>query len=239
MEDKKVRLGKKLLTLGLATALAISSSITAFATEDTNRLKLFGQELQVYLDREDNKRYVGIIEGADTVNITDITPVDPSKSLQTLIGDILYNAYANKPFELKEAAPSDINSLVLGEVSSQGYFYLQYIVEYGEVYDIGGEVYLFKMPSGYTAESLGDLSKYVINANGSTTPTQPTEKTATWASDSKGWWIQYSDGTYLTNSWYQSPESGLYYYMGADGYMLTNTTTPDGYTVNEDGVWVQ
>lgn len=68
-----------------------------------------------------------------------------------------------------------------------------------------------------------------------------TANTATqiWASDSKGWWIQNADGTYLTNSWYQSPESGLWYYMGTDGYMLTNTTTPDGYTVNTDGVWVQ
>ena len=33
--------------------------------------------------------------------------------------------------------------------------------------------------------------------------------------------------------------SSLWYYMGADGYMLTDTTTPDGYYVNADGVWVQ
>lgn len=60
-----------------------------------------------------------------------------------------------------------------------------------------------------------------------------------WASNDKGWWIQYNDGSYLTNAWYQSPASGLWYYMGADGYMLTNTTTPDGYCVNVDGVWAQ
>jgi len=64
------------------------------------------------------------------------------------------------------------------------------------------------------------------------------EKTASWAQDAHGWWIQYNDGTYLTNAWYQSPDSGLWYYMGADGYMLTNITTPDGYYVNADGVWV-
>lgn len=69
---------------------------------------------------------------------------------------------------------------------------------------------------------------------------QPVDKGAGyWASNDKGWWIQYNDGSYLTNAWYQSPASGLWYYMGADGYMLTNTTTPDGYTVNADGVWVQ
>ncbi|MCI8659322.1 MAG: hypothetical protein HFG54_03590 [Lachnospiraceae bacterium] len=61
----------------------------------------------------------------------------------------------------------------------------------------------------------------------------------TWANDSKGWWIQYTDGSYLKDQWYQSPDSGLWYYMGADGYMLTDTTTPDGYTINSEGVWVQ
>ena len=60
-----------------------------------------------------------------------------------------------------------------------------------------------------------------------------------WASNDKGWWIQYNDGSWLANGWYQSPASGLWYYMGADGYMVTNTTTPDGYKVDANGVWVQ
>lgn len=60
-----------------------------------------------------------------------------------------------------------------------------------------------------------------------------------WKNNETGWWVQCSDGTYLVNRWYQSPASGLWYYMGADGYMLTNTTTPDGYYVNGDGVWIQ
>ena len=58
-----------------------------------------------------------------------------------------------------------------------------------------------------------------------------------WKEDSKGWWVQSDDGTYLTNQWYQSPESGLYYYLGADGYMLVNAITPDGYQVDANGVW--
>lgn len=59
-----------------------------------------------------------------------------------------------------------------------------------------------------------------------------------WKSDNRGWWVQNEDGSYLTNQWYQSPESGLWYYLGEDGYMLTNCVTPDGYTVNENGVYV-
>ena len=66
-----------------------------------------------------------------------------------------------------------------------------------------------------------------------------TASAAAWKQDAKGWWVENEDGSYLKNQWYQSPESGLWYYMGADGYMLTSTTTPDGYTVNADGVWVQ
>lgn len=60
-----------------------------------------------------------------------------------------------------------------------------------------------------------------------------------WQQNNKGWWVQNDDGTYLTNQWYQSPESGLYYYLGADGYMLCDTITPDGFYVNTNGVWEQ
>lgn len=60
-----------------------------------------------------------------------------------------------------------------------------------------------------------------------------------WKQDQKGWWLEKPDGTYLTDAWYRSPESGLWYYMGSDGYMLTNTTTPDNFKVDANGVWVQ
>lgn len=86
--------------------------------------------------------------------------------------------------------------------------------------------------------SSANPDKLSKNTDGANT-TQASNAAATWANNDKGWWIQYADGTYLTNEWYQSPTSGLWYYMGADGYMLTNTTTPDGYKVNAEGVWVQ
>lgn len=59
-----------------------------------------------------------------------------------------------------------------------------------------------------------------------------------WVQNEKGWWVENSTGSYPVNQWYQSPASGLWYFMGADGYMMTNATTPDGYYVNFDGVWV-
>lgn len=59
-----------------------------------------------------------------------------------------------------------------------------------------------------------------------------------WRQDNVGWWVERSNGTYLIDEWYYYPTNGLWYYMGADGYMVTNTVTPDGYTVNADGVWI-
>ena len=60
----------------------------------------------------------------------------------------------------------------------------------------------------------------------------------TWQQDSTGWKVQSDDGSYLTNQWYQNTD-GKWYYLGADGYMLTSTTTPDGYQVDNNGVWIQ
>lgn len=78
----------------------------------------------------------------------------------------------------------------------------------------------------------------INNESDEDTDNHSTAKTGGWMNDDSGWWVQNDDGTYLKNQWYQSPDSGLWYYMGADGYMLTDTVTPDGYTVNADGVWV-
>ena len=61
--------------------------------------------------------------------------------------------------------------------------------------------------------------------------------TGEWYFDGGRWKVLLADGTFLRNAWYQSPESDLWYYMGDDGYMLTDTITPDGYYVDADGVW--
>ena len=64
-----------------------------------------------------------------------------------------------------------------------------------------------------------------------------------WQSDNKGWWYQNDDGSYPTNGWQWIDGNGdgvsESYYFDGNGYLLTNTTTPDGYTVNADGAWTQ
>lgn len=58
-----------------------------------------------------------------------------------------------------------------------------------------------------------------------------------WKQDNVGWWYQNDDGSYPTNSWQEI--DGKQYYFGNDGYMLHDTTTPDGYYVDANGVWDQ
>lgn len=62
-----------------------------------------------------------------------------------------------------------------------------------------------------------------------------------WKSDNNGWWYQNDDGSYPTNTWQWIDGNGdgvsESYYFNENGYMLTNTVTPDNYTVNADGAW--
>ena len=73
--------------------------------------------------------------------------------------------------------------------------------------------------------------------------TATTSFAASWQSDSIGWWWQNDDGTWPANSWQWLDGNGdgvaECYYFDGNGYMLANTTTPDGYQVNSDGAWVQ
>lgn len=78
-----------------------------------------------------------------------------------------------------------------------------------------------------------------------------------WHQDGIGWWYRNSDGTWPAGSWKHI--NNIWYYFNSNGYMatgwvkwnnswyycntttgamLTNTKTPDGYTVNKDGVWL-
>lgn len=206
---------KQLVTLGMAVGLSVASCLTSFAGQ-TPVLTFFGQQPVETSDSEYMTSYTIIVDGKDTLSKDDF---------QIVNGDGWNVSFLANKEDTK-----------LYSISS---YEADFIQISNETTDKTQQYWIYCLEAGETVESLGDNAKYIINANGSTTSTQPIEKTASWASDSKGWWIQYSDGTYLTNAWYQSPESGLWYYMGADGYMLTDTTTPDGHYVNSDGVWIQ
>lgn len=58
-----------------------------------------------------------------------------------------------------------------------------------------------------------------------------------WRQDSHGWWYQTSDEGYLKNGWILLDE--YYYYFDENGYLLVDTITPDGYKVDENGIWIR
>ena len=77
-----------------------------------------------------------------------------------------------------------------------------------------------------------------------------------WVLDSKGWWYKRTDGTFPKaewledkGKWYFFDQEGYmkkgwvfwkekWYYLGENGDMLVNTTTPDGYKVDKEGVYI-
>ena len=56
------------------------------------------------------------------------------------------------------------------------------------------------------------------------------------------WWFDNEDGTYPHDGWAwldgNKDNIAECYYFDHDGRLLTSTTTPDGYQVNEGGAWV-
>ena len=80
--------------------------------------------------------------------------------------------------------------------------------------------------------------------------------TGNWVLDSKGWWYKRTDGTYPKaewledkGKWYFFDQEGYmkkgwifwkekWHYLGENGDMLVDTTTPDGYKVDKEGVYV-
>ena len=73
-----------------------------------------------------------------------------------------------------------------------------------------------------------------------------------WHQDDAGYWYQYTTGLVpkgewreIEGFWYYFNDSGYRvvdqwvdrYYVGSDGKMLVDTTTPDGHYVDENGAW--
>lgn len=71
---------------------------------------------------------------------------------------------------------------------------------------------------------------YWLNADGSMSE-------STWTLVNGQWYYLHVGGRMLSSQWLLS--NGQWYYLNADGSMAVSTTTPDGSTVDANGVWVQ
>lgn len=109
------------------------------------------------------------------------------------------------------------------------------------------EIFYRKADDGTGTASTQKLNNSTSNA---------TVSAGSWLMNETGWWWQRPDGTWPANQWeligekwYFFNEGGyrtsgwvnwkeLWYYMGPEGDMWVNCQTPDGHTVNADGVRV-
>ena len=93
-------------------------------------------------------------------------------------------------------------------------------------------------PDGYRVDENGKWDK------------KPKVQKGSWKSNNTGKWFEYPDGTYPRNQWKEIDSKKYYFnaygymvvntwidnhYLGKDGAMLVNTTTPDGKKVDENG----
>lgn len=61
--------------------------------------------------------------------------------------------------------------------------------------------------------------------------------------DDNGIYYQHDNGCYAYNEWVELDLDGdsylEYYYFDADGYLVTDSITDDGYQVNKNGQWIK
>ena len=93
-----------------------------------------------------------------------------------------------------------------------------------------------------------DQGQYYVDANGVYIPKQ-------WKKNAKGWWYEYGDGTYPTNTWkkingqwYYFKDSGYmatgwlqkgstWYYLKSNGALASDCWVDNKYYINDEGKW--
>ena len=123
-----------------------------------------------------------------------------------------------------------------------------YYAANGWVQDTDGKWYYFNMgaymvaddytPDGYYVDASGawDGQPANLSAIGQNPGPGAALQTEGWQESAGSWRYRQADGTYVTNGWFQAPDS-KWYYFDANSIMLANTITPDGYHVDASGAW--
>lgn len=99
---------------------------------------------------------------------------------------------------------------------------------------IGGAWYYFEQSNGYaqTGWQLINNVWYYIDPNTAI-------MTTGWQYINNHWYFFDTSGA-MRVGWMQAGPNGYWYYLDTTyGALWQNTVTPDGYTVNADGVWIQ
>lgn len=88
------------------------------------------------------------------------------------------------------------------------------------------------------AASTGGGPSQTAEAKPTTYNQQAVKALGSWEQQGATWKFRCLDGSYLTNSWVESlTEASAFYYVDGTGVMLINSKTPDGYSVDANGLW--
>lgn len=238
-----MRLVKRLAAFGIAAGLTVLSGMTAFAEEYsivfsgvfTPAAEETGSTMSVsYYDMDFEGKLYNIYDENTTLTM------DEAKSSGMSGNPVVYWGYMDG---------SNFVSLGSWEQSQMGTMLMNDPIQGGKAYPVINPEQLAKDKADGSAYS----KTYVvmINAVNSTNYAddylgyffklkQGGSETAAgsgWKQNASGWWYDNGDGTYPVNQWKEI--NGKQYYFDADGYMLQDTITPDGYQVGSDGAWIQ
>ncbi|MGN0333022.1 MAG: N-acetylmuramoyl-L-alanine amidase family protein [Lachnospiraceae bacterium] len=132
---------------------------------------------------------------------------------------------------------------VLRYVQKNGYY-----AQATWVKDTDGKYYYFDMAANMVTDRITPDGYYVgpdgvWDGQPTTLVTDPINlgpganaASSNWEFVDDNWKYKQDDGTYLTNGWAQDLE-GKWYYLDDEGLMMADQVTPDGYYVDESGVW--
>lgn len=84
----------------------------------------------------------------------------------------------------------------------------------------------------------GENASQTAVAKPTTYNQQAVKALGSWEQQGTTWKFRCLDGNLLTNAWLESlTEASAYYYVDGTGAMLINSKTPDGYSVDANGLW--
>ena len=176
------------------------------------------------------------------------------------VDDELYYMDANGVMLKDTITPDGIYVNVNGEKTSYipGWYwdpagcwrYIQkngYYMSNGWMQDTDGKWYYFNLGAQMETDDITP-DGYYVDANGvwDGNPSSITESGPSigpagdiqegWEQLTGGWKYRQAGGNYVSHGWFLAPDN-KWYYFGADGIMLADTTTPDGYHVDPSGAW--
>lgn len=92
-----------------------------------------------------------------------------------------------------------------------------------------------RLPNGVSSADLPqEVRKYLINTNGSDAGANVGTEASGWVQEADGRYrFRKPGGSFAGNGWIKIDDQT--YFIGQDGYMLSDTITPDGFYVNASG----